>query len=198
MSDCLWPHELQPTRLLCPWDSPGKNTGVGCPFFLQGIFPIQELDWSLLHGRWILYHWATRDMYNLKITFNIRHLTLQIKMSEWDWIKNQGTELWNCLNNTEMTLSQQPPRCPLPGKRGGGTKQHLSQAPTLAPEHSRCCNWAITLVYLNCPIRWDPCAKPGPRVLKACPGSVTLWLVEMGLSGVSDHYRGSGLENISC
>ena len=29
MSDSLWPHELQPTRLLCPWDSPGKNTGVG-------------------------------------------------------------------------------------------------------------------------------------------------------------------------
>ena len=30
MSDSLWPHELKPTRLLCPWDSPGKNTGVGC------------------------------------------------------------------------------------------------------------------------------------------------------------------------
>ena len=29
----------QPTRLLCPWDSPGKNTGVGCHFPLQGIFP---------------------------------------------------------------------------------------------------------------------------------------------------------------
>ena len=30
-----------PTRLLCPWDSPGKNTGVGCHALLQGIFPIQ-------------------------------------------------------------------------------------------------------------------------------------------------------------
>ena len=30
MSDSLRPHGLQPTRLLCPWDSPGKNTGVGC------------------------------------------------------------------------------------------------------------------------------------------------------------------------
>ena len=27
----------QPTRLLCPWDSPGKNTGVGCHFLLQGV-----------------------------------------------------------------------------------------------------------------------------------------------------------------
>ena len=29
------PIERQPTRLLCPWDSPGKNTGVGCHFLLQ-------------------------------------------------------------------------------------------------------------------------------------------------------------------
>ena len=33
------PQGLWPTRLLCPWDSPGKNTGVGCHFLLQGIFP---------------------------------------------------------------------------------------------------------------------------------------------------------------
>ena len=37
----LWPHGLQPTRLLRPWDSLGKNTGVGCHFLLQGIFPNQ-------------------------------------------------------------------------------------------------------------------------------------------------------------
>ena len=36
MSDSLWPHELYPTRLLRPWDFPGKNTGVGCYFLLQG------------------------------------------------------------------------------------------------------------------------------------------------------------------
>ena len=36
-----YPHGLQPARLLCPWDFPGKNTGVGCHFLLQGIFPIQ-------------------------------------------------------------------------------------------------------------------------------------------------------------
>ena len=31
-----------PARLLCPWDSPDKNTGVGCHFLLQGIFLTQE------------------------------------------------------------------------------------------------------------------------------------------------------------
>ena len=35
MSDSVWPHRWQPTRLCCPWDSPGKNTGVGCHFLFQ-------------------------------------------------------------------------------------------------------------------------------------------------------------------
>ena len=35
MSDSVRPHRRQPTQLLCPWDSPGKNTGVGCHFLLQ-------------------------------------------------------------------------------------------------------------------------------------------------------------------
>ena len=42
------PHELLPTRLLCPWDSPGKNTAVGCYALLQGIFLTQGLNlWFL-------------------------------------------------------------------------------------------------------------------------------------------------------
>ena len=37
MSDSWRPHGLQPTRLLCPWDFPGKSTGVGCHCLLQGV-----------------------------------------------------------------------------------------------------------------------------------------------------------------
>jgi len=37
---------MEPARLLCPWDSPGKNTGVGSHSLLQGIFLIQGSDWS--------------------------------------------------------------------------------------------------------------------------------------------------------
>ena len=55
MSDSLWPHGLQPARLLCPWNSPGKNTGVGCHSLLQGIFPTQGSSSRLLHCRQILY-----------------------------------------------------------------------------------------------------------------------------------------------
>ena len=35
VSDSVQPHWRQPTRVLCPWDSPGKNTGVGCHLLLQ-------------------------------------------------------------------------------------------------------------------------------------------------------------------
>ena len=41
MSNSVQPYELY--QLLCPWDSPGKNTGVGCCALLQGIF----LTWGL-------------------------------------------------------------------------------------------------------------------------------------------------------
>ena len=49
-------HRLQPTELLCPWDSPGKNTAVVCHVMLQGISPIHESNLCLLHCRQILYH----------------------------------------------------------------------------------------------------------------------------------------------
>ena len=41
VSDSLGAYGLQPTRLLCPWDSPGKNTGVDGHVLIQGIFPTQ-------------------------------------------------------------------------------------------------------------------------------------------------------------
>ena len=53
MSNSLQPYGPQPTRFLCPWNSPGKNTGVGCHFLLQGIFLTQESNLCLLH----LLHW---------------------------------------------------------------------------------------------------------------------------------------------
>ena len=42
--------------LLCPWDSPGRDTGVGCHSLLQGTFLTQRSKLGLLHGRQILYH----------------------------------------------------------------------------------------------------------------------------------------------
>ena len=61
-STSLLPHELQPTRFLCQWNFPGKNTVVGCHFLLQGIYPSQEsthVSRVSCMNRQILYHWAT-------------------------------------------------------------------------------------------------------------------------------------------
>ena len=58
VSDSLRPHELQPTRLLCPWNFPGKNTGVGCHALLQGISLTQGSNPHLLH----LLHWQAGSL----------------------------------------------------------------------------------------------------------------------------------------
>ena len=80
MSNSLWPHGLQSTRPLCPWDSPGKKNGVGCHFLLQsmpcgiwlqkgqGIYEISSVQ-SLSHVRlfetlWIAAHQASLSFTN--------------------------------------------------------------------------------------------------------------------------------------
>ena len=50
--ETLW---MEPTRLLCPWDSPAKNNGVGCHFLLQGMLLTQGSNLHLLYCRQILY-----------------------------------------------------------------------------------------------------------------------------------------------
>ena len=54
MSHSLGPYRLEPARLLCPWNSQGKNTGVGSHVLLQGIFPTRGSNPGLLHCRGIL------------------------------------------------------------------------------------------------------------------------------------------------
>ena len=56
VSDSLQPYGLQPSRLLCPLNSPGKNTGESYHALLQGILPTQGSNPGLLHFRQILYH----------------------------------------------------------------------------------------------------------------------------------------------
>ena len=55
VSDSLRPHGLQPTTFHHLWDFPGKNTGVGCHFLFQEIFPTQGLNPGLPHCRQTLY-----------------------------------------------------------------------------------------------------------------------------------------------
>ena len=58
MSDAVQPYGLQPPRLLYPWDSPGKTTGVGYLALFQEIFPTQGLNPCLL----CLLHWQAGSL----------------------------------------------------------------------------------------------------------------------------------------
>ena len=65
VTNSLGPHILQLTRLLCLWNSPGKNTRVNSHSLFQGIFPIQGSNLGLWHCRQNLYHGATRETLKL-------------------------------------------------------------------------------------------------------------------------------------
>ena len=67
---------MEPARLLCPWDSLGKNTRVGCHFLLQGIFPTQGLNPGLLHCRQILY---CLSRHRSPLDFRIHYKAMVIK-----------------------------------------------------------------------------------------------------------------------
>ena len=77
VSDSLRPHGLQPTRFLCPWHFPDKNTGVGCCFVLQSIFltqPRTRVSSVSCISKQFLYHWATLEATCL---FTVEHDALQ-------------------------------------------------------------------------------------------------------------------------
>ena len=71
------PMKLQPTGFFCPWDSPGKNTGVGCHALLQRIFPIQGSNLHflcLLHWQVVLshsYHLGSPSIWSISPTCKI-------------------------------------------------------------------------------------------------------------------------------
>ena len=69
---------MQPTRFLCPWDSPGKTTGRGYHFLLQGIFPTQGSNPGLLLAGRHFNLWATRDA--LDSILKSRDITLATKV----------------------------------------------------------------------------------------------------------------------
>ena len=88
---------LQPIRILCPWDFPGKNTWVGCHSLLQGIFPTQGLNpisCVSCIGRQIPYHWATWEEKFITFFFfghtmwHVRSMTI-----DWTWFPCSGSRV---------------------------------------------------------------------------------------------------------
>ena len=85
---------MEPTNLLCPWISPGRNTGVGYHPLLQGIFPTQGSSPGLLHCRQILYHlshqgspcrWdqSSKEMHSKSFSIHTSNSSAVYQLSEW-------------------------------------------------------------------------------------------------------------------
>ena len=76
MSDSVGPHRQQPTRLPCPWDSPGKNTGVGCHFLLQCMKVKSEREVTQLRP-------TLSDPTDCSLPGSCIHRILQARVLEW-------------------------------------------------------------------------------------------------------------------
>ena len=92
----------EPTRLLCPWSSPGKHTGVGCYFLLQGILLTQGSNLGLLHCRWILYqlnHQGSPMIGDYDVLSFHKMISLEKPgKGNWMWIYNYLKIIKNKLN----------------------------------------------------------------------------------------------------
>ena len=105
MSESLRPHGLWPARLLCPWNSPGKNTVVGSLSLLQGIFLTQGSNPGLLNCRVILYRLSYHDFRVI--------LSISTEKTSWDYdlyyLKSYGSHwkewtLLECNINDEYNI----------------------------------------------------------------------------------------------
>ena len=80
----LRPCRLWPSRPLCPWNFPGKNTGVGCRFLLQGIFPIQGLNLPALQADPLVFAPPGKPPAQMWAHLHVgQHIHVQMHMCVW-------------------------------------------------------------------------------------------------------------------
>ena len=97
MSDSVPPHKRQPTRLPCPWDSPGKNTGVGCHFLLQCMKVKSESE--------VIQSCPTlSDPMDCSLPGSSVHGIFQARVLEWVAIAFSNSLVYYYLNNVRLFI----------------------------------------------------------------------------------------------
>ena len=102
VSKSLQPHGLKPRRIFCPWNFPGKSTGVHCHCLLQGIFPTQGLN---LPFHIYLHCWddwrqeRQKESESLRNLWNYRGCVLSCSSGVWLFVT-----LWTVVPQASLTM----------------------------------------------------------------------------------------------
>ena len=167
VSNCLRLYRLWPARLLCPWNFPGKNAGVGCHSLLQRITLTQGLNPCLLHCRHILLplsHWRSPNrqvlnsininrkvpVYSYTYAYVDRHLAflgklyLEVYLNTLSAIVPEMELVWSLCFVCECVSA-----C--------SRKSNPSQSLTLLQECFQCLSWAASVsqpLFYPTPMPW--------------------------------------------
>ena len=129
MSDSVRPHRRQPTRFLRPWDSPGKNTGVGCHFLLQCMKVKSESEVAQWYP-------TLSDPMDCSLSGSSIHVIFQARVLEWGAIAFSNSITQSCPNLCN------PMDCSMPGFLIHRQLPELAQthdhrvSDTIQPSHS--------------------------------------------------------------
>ena len=108
MSNSVRPHRRQPTRLRQPWDSPGKNTGVGCYFLLQCMTVKSESEVTLSHVQLFATPWTVALQAPLSMGFSRQEYWNGLPFPSSRDLPNQGVEPGSPTLWTDSLLSELP------------------------------------------------------------------------------------------
>ena len=114
MSDSLWPHGVGPTRLLCLWESPGKNPGVGCQAVLQGNSLTQDhtpVSCVYCTGRQVITSTTLlpQKLFNFLIVklYRSNHLMFyncNLQINSHDWLNVSVAKQGACAHSVESQI----------------------------------------------------------------------------------------------
>ena len=115
MSDSVLPHVARQAPL-CPWNSPGKDPGVGCHFLLQGIFLTQGSNPGLLHCRRVLYLLSPQGSQGSGMPVSPPSLKLPARCSmtrpsPYSWRRCPKSPKWKFQNQTCVSAPGFLPPC---------------------------------------------------------------------------------------